>query len=71
MDKYVCDVCGYVYDPAVGDPDNGGKRFPTPGSALSAEPARTSSPNSNRAGSGDAGGISFSLSHTLVFPVIF
>ena len=23
MDKYVCDVCGYTYDPAVGDPDNG------------------------------------------------
>ena len=23
MDKYQCDVCGYVYDPAVGDPDNG------------------------------------------------
>ena len=23
MDKYVCDACGYVYDPAVGDPDNG------------------------------------------------
>lgn len=23
MDKYVCDVCGYVYDPAKGDPDNG------------------------------------------------
>lgn len=22
MKKYVCDVCGYVYDPAVGDPDN-------------------------------------------------
>ena len=22
MEKYVCDVCGYVYDPAVGDPDN-------------------------------------------------
>ena len=21
MDKYVC-PCGYVYDPAVGDPDN-------------------------------------------------
>ena len=20
--KYVCDVCGYVYDPEVGDPDN-------------------------------------------------
>ena len=23
MKNYVCDVCGYVYDPAVGDPDNG------------------------------------------------
>ena len=23
MDKYVCKVCGYVYDPANGDPDNG------------------------------------------------
>ena len=23
MDKYVCDACGYVYDPAVGDPDHG------------------------------------------------
>jgi len=23
MDKYVCTVCGYVYDPEVGDPDNG------------------------------------------------
>lgn len=22
MKKYVCDVCGYVYDPAEGDPDN-------------------------------------------------
>ena len=21
MKKYVCDVCGYVYDPAEGDPD--------------------------------------------------
>ena len=21
--KYVCDLCGYVYDPALGDPDNG------------------------------------------------
>ncbi len=20
MKKYVCDVCGYIYDPAVGDP---------------------------------------------------
>ncbi len=23
MQKYVCDVCGYVYDPEEGDPDNG------------------------------------------------
>ena len=23
MQKYVCDVCGYVYDPAAGDPDSG------------------------------------------------
>jgi len=23
MQKYVCKVCGYVYDPAVGDPDSG------------------------------------------------
>ena len=23
MDKFVCTVCGYVYDPEVGDPDNG------------------------------------------------
>ncbi|OPY56158.1 MAG: High molecular weight rubredoxin [Pelotomaculum sp. PtaU1.Bin035] len=22
-DKYVCSICGYVYDPAVGDPENG------------------------------------------------
>ena len=30
MDRYVCTVCGYVYDPAAGDPDNGvaaGTRF--------------------------------------------
>lgn len=23
MDRYVCDPCGWVYDPAEGDPDNG------------------------------------------------
>ncbi|OGC06461.1 rubredoxin [candidate division WOR-1 bacterium RIFOXYD2_FULL_36_8] len=23
MDKYVCKVCGYVYDPEKGDPDGG------------------------------------------------
>ena len=22
MKKYTCNICGYVYDPAVGDPDN-------------------------------------------------
>lgn len=23
MKKYTCSVCGYVYDPADGDPENG------------------------------------------------
>ncbi len=23
MDSYVCNICGYEYDPAQGDPDNG------------------------------------------------
>ncbi len=23
MEKYVCTACGYVYDPAIGDPDSG------------------------------------------------
>ena len=30
MDKYVCNLCGYVYDPELGDPENGidpGTRF--------------------------------------------
>ncbi len=34
MKKYVCGVCGYVYDPAVGDPDGG---IP-PGTAFEALP---------------------------------
>ena len=28
--KYICSICGYTYDPAVGDPDHGiapGTRF--------------------------------------------
>lgn len=25
MKKYVCNACGYVYDPAVGDPEHGVK----------------------------------------------
>ena len=35
MQKYECDVCGYVYDPAKGDPDNG----VTPGTAWEDVPA--------------------------------
>jgi len=23
MEKYVCTICGYVYDEELGDPDNG------------------------------------------------
>jgi len=23
MEKWICTVCGYTYDPIVGDPDNG------------------------------------------------
>ena len=23
MDKYVCTLCGYIYDPEKGDPENG------------------------------------------------
>lgn len=23
LEKYKCTICGYEYDPAVGDPDNG------------------------------------------------
>nr|MDO8112691.1 rubredoxin [Candidatus Sigynarchaeota archaeon] len=34
MTKYVCSVCGYEYDPAKGDPDNGVK----PGTPFSALP---------------------------------
>jgi rubredoxin len=30
MKKYVCDVCGYVYDPEMGDEDGG----ITPGTAF-------------------------------------
>lgn len=30
MKKYECTVCGYIYDPELGDPDNGIK----PGTAF-------------------------------------
>ncbi len=23
MQKYICDICGYIYDPAIGDADSG------------------------------------------------
>ena len=23
MNKYTCTVCGYTYDPSIGDPENG------------------------------------------------
>ncbi len=35
MAKYVCDICGYEYDPAKGDPDNG----VAPGTAFENLPA--------------------------------
>ncbi|MDK1030864.1 MAG: rubredoxin [Planctomycetia bacterium] len=35
MQKYVCDICGYIYDPAEGDPENG----VAPGTAFSDVPA--------------------------------
>jgi rubredoxin len=34
MKKYVCDVCGYIYDPEAGDPDSGVK----PGTAFADVP---------------------------------
>lgn len=30
MKKFICNDCGYIYDPALGDPDNG----VTPGTAF-------------------------------------
>ena len=23
MEKYICSICGYIYDPEMGDPENG------------------------------------------------
>jgi rubredoxin len=34
MGKYTCTVCGYIYDPAIGDPDNG----VNPGTAFASIP---------------------------------
>ena len=35
MEKYVCSICGYVYDPEIGDPENGVE----PGTAFTDVPA--------------------------------
>jgi rubredoxin len=40
MDKYVCTVCGYIYDPSKGDPTNGIK----PGTAFESLPDDWSCP---------------------------
>ena len=43
MEKYICTVCDYVYDPELGDPENGiepehlSKTFPKIGFAPCAE----------------------------------
>ncbi|MDE6161911.1 MAG: rubredoxin, partial [Muribaculaceae bacterium] len=34
MDKYICTVCDWVYDPAVGDPEHGIE----PGTSLPDQP---------------------------------
>ena len=52
--KYVCDVCGYEYDEALGDPDNGiapgtkWKTCRTISSVRSAVSARTISQKPNK-----------------------
>jgi len=56
MQKYKCTICGYVYDPAQGDPANGvkpGTSFETflrTGRVLSAAPPKTSSSPSDPGG---------------------
>ena len=34
MNKYICSICGYTYDPAAGDPEHG----VAPGTEFSALP---------------------------------
>lgn len=47
MEKYVCKVCGWIYDPATGDPDGAlnpeqhSSTSPTTGYARYAELAKT------------------------------
>lgn len=40
MQKYICELCGYIYDPAIGDPDSGIE----PGTAFEAIPDDWSCP---------------------------
>lgn len=35
MKKYICNVCGYIYDPESGDPDSGA----APGTSFESLPA--------------------------------
>jgi rubredoxin len=36
MKKYLCSICGYIYDPAKGDPEHGAK-IGTPFESLPAD----------------------------------
>ena len=53
MAKYVCDVCGWVYDPETGDPDTGiapaprSKKSPMTGHAQPAASAKNISKKRN------------------------
>ncbi len=46
MDKYVCDLCGYVYNIEDGDPDHG----VAPGTAFDAIPDSWNCPLCNECG---------------------
>ncbi len=56
MQKYRCTVCGYIYDPAEGDPmgnippGTSPKTSPTPGAAPTAAPSRPLSSRRGREG---------------------
>ncbi len=63
MKKYVCDLCGYIYDEAAGDPDNApitawppapsGRTCPRTGCAPCAARTRASFLSSNESGARD------------------
>ena len=68
MKQYECDLCGYVYDEAAGDPDNGiapGTKWedlPADWVCPCAAPERTSSPLSERSPASNGRGTSFAQS---------